>query len=271
MLGLRLRARRFRYGLDYGRMVRGRARFALNEALNRPRTAVYRPRGSDMPISLRHHYSPHGTPSNDTWTLREIFRDNCYLPPARVDSTLRAPAAPRVLDVGANVGLFSAFILGRYPTAEIIAFEPDPISAWLLSRSLESACIQARFEVHQACAGVHARTTRFVPGLHQFSHLADSNDPAAIEVPTLDILPLLAGADLAKIDIEGGEWEILQDERFAALGPRALVMEYHERLCPEQDPRALAERLLRASGYEVMRHHDAPSDWPILWAVKSAG
>lgn len=270
MLGLRTRARRLRHGLDYGRMVHERGRFALNEAINRNRIAEYRPQGSKLPISLRHHYSPDGTPSNDTWTLREIFRDDCYAPPAAVDELLRDRTPLRILDLGANVGLFAAYILGVYPTAEIIAFEPDPDSAGLLTRSLGGRITGARFTVHQACATTQDGAVVFAPGRHQFSHIAAGDEPGVIRVPTMDVLPLLQVADLAKIDVEGGEWELLADQRFGTLGPRNLVMEYHERMCPEPDARTCAVRLLEERGYKIVPDSNgARPDEPILWAQLS--
>jgi FkbM family methyltransferase len=270
MFGLRARFSRLRYGLDYGRMVHERTRFALNETINRDMIGVYRPRGGGMPVSLHHHYSPDGTPSNDTWTLREIFRDGCYVPPPPIDALLRARGTPRIADVGANVGLFSAFMLGRYPAAQIVAFEPDPENARLLARSLNSASVRATSEVHRACASSKDGAVRFIPGQHQFSHVAESGEPGAIEVPTVDAFPALQDTDLAKIDIEGGEWEILADHRFAAMGPRSLVMEYHPRLCPGSDPRVFAERLLTEAGYLIVPSLSSaePSE-PILWAVRS--
>ena len=48
----------------------------------------------------------------------------------------------------------------------------------------------------------------------------------------------MAEADLVKIDIEGGEWPILTDPRFAQLPTPALVIEYHPAGCPGPDPQA---------------------------------
>ena len=45
--------------------------------------------------------------------------------------------------------------------------------------------------------------------------------------PRVDVFPYLAAADLVKIDIEGSEWEILADARFAGIAARVLVLEYH--------------------------------------------
>ena len=69
-------------------------------------------------------------------------------------------------------------------------------------------------------------------------------DESATTLPAADVFPYLEGADLVKIDIEGGEWPILSDPRFAELEARALVLEYHPHLCPGPDPRECADGLL---------------------------
>jgi FkbM family methyltransferase len=271
MFALRPRARRLRYGFDYGRLVRERGRFAVNEALNRDKIARYHLRDGGMSFSLRHHTSRDGTPSNDTWTLREIFALDCYLPPPGVEAVLsRAGEELRIVDLGANIGLFTALMLTRYPQARIHAFEPDPESAALLRDALDGAVGGSRCVLHEACARAQDGTTRFAHGRHQFSHIAVGDEVRVTEIPAVDVFPHWRDAHLAKVDIEGGEWELLADERLAEAGPRTMVMEYHSQLCPEPDPRALAERLLRGHGYDIVEAASRP-DEPILWAVRRGG
>lgn len=62
----------------------------------------------------------------------EIFRENCYL---REGITLHDTAF--VLDVGANVGLFSLYVKAKYPHASIMAFEPMPDAYRALRANLE--------------------------------------------------------------------------------------------------------------------------------------
>ena len=69
----------------------------------------------------------------------------------------------------------------------------------------------------------------------------------------VDVMAQIADADLVKIDIEGGEWMLLEDPRFADSPPGALVFEYHPRFCPSGDPRERAESLLAAAGLSAQR------------------
>ena len=94
----------------------------------------------------------------------------------------------------------------------------------------------------------------------------ETGSPTTIEVEQQDVLALAAGADLLKLDVEGAEWPILGDPRFVADPPRVVAMEYHAIGAPGPDPRAEAERLLRAAGLQTadIRRH-AHGDG-MLWA-----
>jgi hypothetical protein len=82
----------------------------------------------------------------------------------------------------------------------------------------------------------------------------------------VDVLGRIARADLVKMDIEGAEWAILADARFREAPPRALVIEYHGEGCPGTDPRAEAERALRAAGMEVESSAERRDGHGVLWA-----
>lgn len=63
-----------------------------------------------------------GTNKHETEFLyREIFEDRVYL-----QHGIKLPNSPVILDVGANIGMFTLFIQNEYPEARIFAFEPSP-------------------------------------------------------------------------------------------------------------------------------------------------
>lgn len=257
MVGARVRALRLRYGLEYGRVVQERSRFALNEALNRWKTASYRLRDRDLTISVRHHPSPHGTPSNDLWVLKEIFTDGAY----RIPASVELPSEPTIVDLGANIGLFSAFMFGQYPAARITAFEPDRENASLLRDSAHRNGYGDHLVVHEACAMPWNGPVRFATGRHQFSHVAHQAEEGTVEVPGMDVFPFLRDVDLLKVDIEGGEWRLLADPRFGE--SQNVVLEYHPIMCPGTDPRVLVKQLLEERGYQIVR-----DDEPMVWAMR---
>jgi FkbM family methyltransferase len=58
--------------------------------------------------------------SETDYLYREIFVDRMYIPVRPL------PTAPVVIDVGANIGLFSLFAVREWPGARVYAFEPVP-------------------------------------------------------------------------------------------------------------------------------------------------
>ena len=67
--------------------------------------------------------------SSDRLALHQIFIEEEYEPLA-----LSHPTA--ILDLGANVGYSSAYFLSKYPTARVVAVEPDPQNYALCCRNL---------------------------------------------------------------------------------------------------------------------------------------
>jgi FkbM family methyltransferase len=240
-------------------LVRERRRFAVNELRREPVTAVYRLRGSGVAIALRHH-------TGDVLVLDEIFSQREYEPPAEVQPALLGLRSPTVVDLGANIGLFGAWVLGRYPDATIHAVEADPSNAAVHRRTIEANDLGDRWQLVEGFASTQAGVVRFAGGEYATSHAGGGE--GAINVRTVDVFPELAGADFVKIDIEGAEWEVLADPRFAALRPRVLVLEYHQDGCPGPDPARAAEEALRSASLEVVHGALKPQFGAgILWAL----
>jgi FkbM family methyltransferase len=233
-------------------------RFCLRQITRRTGVRSYRLRGSDVRIVVRHS-------SGDLITLEEVLAERQYQPPAHLERLFESNGKPlTVADLGANIGLFSAWLIARIPDARIVAFEPDPANADVLERCVSSNA--AAVEVVRAAAAPSAGRLRFAAGANAASRVVDEG---GIDVDAVDVFPYLERADFVKIDIEGGEWALLDDPRFASLPARGLVLEYHPHLCPEADPRARAERLLTASGWKLTHmDFDMPAGHGVLWAWK---
>jgi FkbM family methyltransferase len=251
-------------------MVRERRRFALREGLGVRSRAVYRLRTSDLRVVVRHgpHYDP--------WALHEVVRGGDYDPPRPLAELIgREPR--RIVDLGANVGFFGVRALAAHPEASIVAFEPDPANAASVREAIRRNGLEDRWELVEAAAAPADGELRFVAGLGSNSHQAAADERAeTVTVPAVDVFRYLDDVDLLKMDVEGGEWAILGDERFAEAEPRAVVLEYHSLLCPDDNPRRAAKSLLTAAGYDVQ---PAPSDrnpdegpfWGmgVMWAWRS--
>lgn len=242
------------------RTVRPAPAFALRVAVRDRGTSFYRLRESGLWIAVRH-----GT--GDEVTLGEVFHEHDYQPSGEVAASLEP--VRKIVDLGANIGLFGAFAAARWPSAEIVAYEPDPANADVHALMIARNHLQSRWTLVRAAAGVEDGTARFLAGDIALSRLASEEDEAAIDVQVRDVIPELQQADLVKMDIEGGEWAILRDPRFRDSPPRAMVFEYHPSFCESPDPRAAAESALADAGLRVQSIWHREDGHGMLWAWKS--
>jgi FkbM family methyltransferase len=237
-------------------MVERPLRFAVNEWRRAPGPRPYRPHGAAGPVFLRHDTS-------DLDILDEVFGRRLYRFPPEVAAGLAAPSTPlRVLDLGGHIGLFGAWVLAELPGAELTSVEADPANAALLRRAIEAGPGAARWRLLPVVAGTRDGELPFASGAFAESHVAEG----APLREARDVLPLMAGSALVKIDIEGGEWSLLTDPRFAHLETTALVIEYHPAGCPGADPQSFVHGLLREAGYATREIADVPLGAGMLWA-----
>ena len=190
--------------------------------------------------------------SSDREVLEQIFVEREYEPIA-----LWGPRM--ILDLGANVGYSSMFFLSRYPTASVVAVEPDPVNYAICCRNLKRFGHRARV-VHGAVwpesrklvlhHGAHGDgrewTTQVGPG-------RGAADPNAhikgYDVPTLINLANVDTIDLMKIDIERSELELFSRNTDTWLPHvRNLCIELHGRDC-----NAVFFRALSAYSYDLGR------------------
>lgn len=212
----------------------------------------YAPRRLGAAIWIRH-----GSGDSAVWGEINVF--GAYEPPWPLGTDLR------VVDLGAHVGYFGRWALERWSVRTLISVEPDTGNLELLRRNCE-AVDDRRWQTIEAAASTRAGTLRFAGARGAGSGLSERGDEI---VRTIDALPVLAECDLAKIDIEGGEWPILRDPRFPRCGPAALVLEYH-REAGGPEPGSEARALLEAAGYEIVEHRGESASVGIVWARRRA-
>ncbi len=238
--------------------VRPSLSFALRELLRREGLRFYRLRASGRRVAIRHG-------SGDIVILGEVFNRRYYEPVGEARRVLMN--ASNILDLGGNIGLFGLFAADRWPEARIVAFEPDPDNASVHELTIGANNLGSRWQLVKAAAAARDGHVAFAAGHAAVSHMADeASGEGTIEVQALDVLPRIAEADLLKMDIEGGEWAILGDPRFRMAPPRAVVLEYHARMCPGPSPRREAEQALSAAGLQVQSTSDRGDGQGVLWA-----
>ncbi len=152
------------------------------------------------------------------------------------------------VDAGANVGLYSLFVLGEAKAADcpltILAIEPDPTNRQRLNFNITASNAQKSVTVIDKALGaseergalVFSGDNRGEIRLATKDELANGLEEGSGENVTVDIVPLnrlfadekLEYVDILKIDIEGGEADVFkaffkQEKR--TLFPRWIILE----------------------------------------------
>ena len=208
-----------------------------------------------------HVWIRHGTP--DVFTLAEVLGRDEYAIPH--EARMLLPGSPRVLDLGANIGVFGIRAIRDLRPSVITSIEADPYNAQVLRRNAANVPMGTDWRVVEAFAAPAGDGhISFAAG-----HFAESRSRQGghHSVPTVDALMLMDDADMVKIDIEGSEWPILEDPRLATTNAKVLALEYHRWGCDAgEDPSTRCRDLLHAAGFE-WRDAGAPGDdFGTLWA-----
>jgi len=157
-----------------------------------------------------------------------------------------APAT--IVDVGSHIGASVVFFRDRYPDAEIIAVEPDPLSfAKLRTNTARLSKVELR---NHAVADRNGEAPFHVASHGWSSSLLEppgARCSTTIQVRTLDDVVGPRSVGLLKLDIEGAEYEVLR--AFRGLGRvQAIAVEYHARASSA----SLAAFLALLDGFEIV-------------------
>jgi FkbM family methyltransferase len=210
--------------------------------------------GNRVPISF-----PRGEESVLEFELGKILFEDCYHL-----GRIRGPVKT-VLDVGANVGLFSVAARHFFPDAAIHAYEPNAT----LDPYLKSHCEPLSVRYHLTGIGVsagRASLTLRENSLHTV--LEPGNDGEITLTSFREAIDRLGGSvDVLKLDCEGAEWTLLDDEQSWSR-VHNLTMEYHLWAKPHATTNDLIKRLgelgFRCSGLEP----SPEGPWGMLQATR---
>jgi FkbM family methyltransferase len=240
------------------RLVDRSATFVVREWHGRGATGVYRVRESGMQVFISHR-----TP--DVHALDQAFYAHAHEPPPPVLEALHRLAHPlRALDVGANVGMWGLWLHGRFDVERVTGLEPDPDNVARHRRQIALNGLQDRWEVVQQAATVANGPVSFTVGAGANGHVSAVGARGAATVDGVDLFTLLDGVDLLKLDIEGGEWPILDDARFARIDVPVVMVEFHPDGAPSE-PRLAAQKALEGASYVTTLSSDGPPGFGIWW------
>jgi len=250
--GVRTATKKVAWTAIEARLVGSPFRYALRE-LTTSRRGDYVLRSGGSRFSVRHR-------SGDIDIFRKFYAYRYYDLPEEVAARLRSLGRmANVLDLGANIGFFEVFTRDRLPIGRVVCFEPDPSNAAILERV--RAANGANWEIVRACASNRNGKALFNTGRKNFSRIGGDGDT---DIATVDVFPHLAEADLVKMNIEGSEWDILQDSRLAETSV-SWIVEYHRIANPDHEIHRLARDLFERAGYTV-RLVTRGEDNGLLWA-----
>jgi len=135
-----------------------------------------------------------------------------------------------IVDLGANVGYSCLFWAKHYPKASITAFEPHPVHLRLLKQHLESNAVQTHVDLHESAAGIQEGAASLTDADANSSLIVKNGAvKGLIPIKVEDFYTAIGDRpiDILKLDIEGGEYAIMNDPRFEKLPIKYVVLEYH--------------------------------------------
>lgn len=194
-------------------------------------------------------------------SFREIFVDEIY-------AFNSERAAPRVIDGGGNMGLFTLYVKQNYPEARITAFEPDPEAFATLRRNLDANGAGDVEVLQQALWDEHTALTFHREGSD--SGRVHSNDEAVelCEVEAVCLQNYLhEPIDFLKLDIEGAEVRVLLDIADKLRRVRNIFVEYHS-FAGETQHLADVLGVIERAGFRMQVHPVYASPQPFI-EVKS--
>lgn len=137
---------------------------------------------------------------------------------------------PRILDLGANIGLSVLYFKRLYPRAHITALEADPAIYRHAVHNVHGNGFRD-VELINKAAWHENSLLRFHPEGGDGGRVAAEDDAQFIEVEAMDVRELLEAGhfDFLKIDIEGAEHTVLPAAAPCLSGIKYVFLEYHSK------------------------------------------
>lgn len=169
----------------------------------------------------------------DSYAIREIVIEEEY---AFIKLILENIPAPVVIDLGANIGLFSLYVFVLKPQARVVAFEParDTFEILARNRRLNPGL---SWEIQRYAGWGEDGEVRFQSeSLSTSSHIGFNGSGGEV-VPAITLETLLqehlpdTRVDLLKVDIEGAEEAFLAGSAHLLPAIGHLLVEVHPQRC----------------------------------------
>jgi FkbM family methyltransferase len=180
-------------------------------------------------IPLESGYWAHLLEKDSYDSFSEIFIKQEYL------DFLPDEPISRILDIGAHYGYFSLWLQSRHPEIELCALmiEPSPSCTRSLHDLVNQEKLAGRFSYLQRAIGLpKSENSPFYDRSHMAgSRYSSSQSEKAIQVQNLREAELVEKLeppyDLIKCDIEGSEWDFLNNYQNLIMASKYLLLEWH--------------------------------------------
>lgn len=184
--------------------------------------------------SLRHPFYIRGKTTDDT-VVEQIFADGEY-------PVLKGLKPRRIIDAGANCGAASAYFAAIYPTAEIVAIEPEESNFRLLHKNLSALRAVRLLKGALWCSDSqlmvsNAGSPKYAFEIKPLSINVDATfvpaKTVAYTIPEIMKQQKWDRVDLLKLDIEGSELALFERNFETWLGKvDTIFIELHEENAP---------------------------------------
>ncbi len=151
--------------------------------------------------------------TRDWDVIHELFFAGGYR--RAMDDLRRQSGSPLVLDLGGNIGLFGLLAASTHPGCQVVSFEPGPPNYNLYEMNrLANPELGARMQLRKEAVGGTTRTTEWFfdeknPGASNLFGRQGRAFPVQIAAFSEVIASFRREIALAKIDVEGAEYEIV--------------------------------------------------------------
>mgnify|MGYP000190292848 CR=1 FL=1 len=161
--------------------------------------------------------------SGDLWSLREVFLFDAYRLPFDSDNI------ETIVDLGANIGLTSTWLNIQCRPKEIIAVEPSSANCKVTKRNFDQNHVPAI--ILEAAVGNSDGQVLFNESeLSNAGSVSEFGNKSVLSVSMPTILSRLSNGgviDLLKMDIEGGEQDLLTGDVSWLSSVRNIIAEFH--------------------------------------------
>jgi FkbM family methyltransferase len=204
--------------------------------------------------------------------IQEIWLDRCY-----ADESPDRTSSGVIVDIGAHVGVFTAWAATQYKGCRVVALEPSSRMCAALRENVAASRLRDVTVVQAACGARAGEATLYARGAEGMNSLypKDNYGSAFQSLETVRVMTLddvfhrfaIERCALLKLDCEGAEYDILFNAADVTLDRvERIAMEYHVGLAPG-GPKALRD-FLDVRGFSVRYSPLADEEGGYLHAVR---